>query len=475
MRRKGSTAEAVTEWQRLPESAASELRPLSIAAVVQGPLRCFDTGSIAAATVLGPEVAVDGAIPLLTVREFGQSAFCQAMSAAEDPWAAAPLRHLDLSSGLSAARELGIFRINMPPAMRGPRISVASTAEPLAAHAGVSILGVDAATGKSSLCRETRPLPYLVGYFRTERHCRQLGRLVGAFAKMSCTVLEPPARALAEDITSGIGTASVQASACVVGGAGAAGSTDHGSTSCAEDCVVVFMPFLTEAAFSALCNGLADVGISAVTHCTSAITPLEAATSSLYSAHLNFDCTEHVESKVVRTQSFSSLDGRSLMVHVLDMHSVKLPMQQFRRLLAGAAAAVVTGDASLNEALCCGISSSAGSTDAGLPFWYSTEPHKRDVDSALRAELKDIGSSDAQAVCALWDLLDSSNVPPLHRELLYLVEAVRRTSIDAESPDYRKSNAWDRLRFSFSRCTGDLIAKHGHLGGRVVHLINSVS
>ena len=66
-------------------------------------------------------------------------------------------------------------------------------------------------------------------------------------------------------------------------------------------------------------------------------------------------------------------DHRVIHLHVRRLP--RLPMRKFRILLRNCAGAVVTGDATLNEAL-----------TAGVPFWYSPEGHK----AAVRASLDDL-------------------------------------------------------------------------------------
>jgi hypothetical protein len=89
---------------------------------------------------------------------------------------------------------------------------------------------------------------------------------------------------------------------------------------------------------------------------------------------------------------------RALTLRLVSLPSLALPIAGFRVLLSCAAAAVVTGDASLNEALCFGV-----------PFWYSCEPHKIGVQEALKRIVC------VQAGSAGGDVVTSQFPPPQAR------------------------------------------------------------
>ena len=77
----------------------------------------------------------------------------------------------------------------------------------------------------------------------------------------------------------------------------------------------------------------------------------------------------------------SAASGRTTLL-LEDVHALA-PKDRaaFRALLAFADGAVVSGDATMNEALAYG----AARGPSAAPWWYSTEPHKRGVGEALHA------------------------------------------------------------------------------------------
>ena len=78
----------------------------------------------------------------------------------------------------------------------------------------------------------------------------------------------------------------------------------------------------------------------------------------------------------------------------LDTPSHPLPAPHFRALLSTALCAVVTGDASANEALA-----------AGIPFLYSAEPHKAEFEAQLLACARgSAGGACGEAVAGVWDV-----------------------------------------------------------------------
>jgi hypothetical protein len=86
--------------------------------------------------------------------------------------------------------------------------------------------------------------------------------------------------------------------------------------------------------------------------------------------------------------------GREMRLHLVDSTHLRLPPASFRRLLARAAAAVVCGDASLNEAIC-----------AGTPFWFSADGHKIFSEAELEGLVRSLAASSPGAgtlPAALW-------------------------------------------------------------------------
>lgn len=73
-----------------------------------------------------------------------------------------------------------------------------------------------------------------------------------------------------------------------------------------------------------------------------------------------------------------------------------LPSTDFQALLATAACAVVTGDATVNEALAFGV-----------PFWYSAEPHKvffeRDLQGCAQGVVKRVWEFLASPTAGAWE------------------------------------------------------------------------
>lgn len=499
-KRARDAAEPVSDWRVLITDF--DFGGLSVRGVLQGPLRCFDNGQAAAAALCSPFPLAERPIPLLTVREFGQAAFCPpcpALSggcwAPRDAWAAAPSKHLDVSSGLLPDCELGVFRIGMPSASDGARICIAQApAASTEAGGAAGQLDAAAAAGASrSVALIGLPqLPYIVGYFRTERHCRQLGRLTAAFLRLS----RMPARAAAE--AAGTHAAAAGASS---GGGGSAAPASAVECATAAQSVVVLTPFVTEAAFAAFRSGLADVGVASAAGAAAAGTVEAAGAASPagearpWSAHISCGSEKIAHASIVRSWACSLPDAivsaESVTIHLLDTHAVRLSMQHFRCLLAGAAGAIVTGDASLNEALCCASAPADADGTAllkGLPFWYSAEPHKRDVDIGLRAAVA--AEAVSRPIIALWDLLDAKTmlkagdeaaVAPkwmglcevLHPSapLAGLSSDCGSITLSAGASDTR----WTALQQSFAAVASALLKRHGNLGERILCLIDDTA
>jgi len=513
----GDRVHALSGWRTAEGALSGRLADApgpsvdDIGAVLQGPLRCFDSGAHAVTQCVGPSgfSSSDGAepghacaraVPLITVREFGQAAFCRPPSVA---WTPASTGELDASAGLATGRgllvglhsgaaaaapqatheiplaggELGIFDIPMPHgAMRArchlvdPGLGPARTAElavvPTAAGVGVATAaGVEGGSARSA----DSAVPYVVGYFRTDRHARQLGRLVACHGIMTCAIGEKD------------GTSSPDSSRSATRAIGS---------------VAVLLPSTSATAMRAFKQGLQDVLADAVVE-AGADHVSGQLLSWLFSASESCGATVRTGSvaadatascSVVQQGATHRLNvpALGLVIIVADIHACKLPNAQFRQLLAGAAAAVVTGDATLNEVLCCndenasavfgdklttsGIALSAGvesalcscSSDAaeeplslavagataqtyeisgrsdmlvatsGVPFWYSAEPHKRAVELDLKAavqtraaegsvapsvaspsvlaERAPLASAAAQVVAQLWKALETPAV-----------------------------------------------------------------
>jgi hypothetical protein len=84
-------------------------------------------------------------------------------------------------------------------------------------------------------------------------------------------------------------------------------------------------------------------------------------------------------------------------LEALELAAQPLPQPEFQALLAGSLCAMVTGDASANEALA-----------AGVPFAYSCEGHKGEFEAQLWAEARRGAGAGAVAVARVWEFCSAA-------------------------------------------------------------------
>jgi hypothetical protein len=348
--------------------------------VLQGPLKVFQgRGELAELLpgLLAPRRgwsggATDGGeegarhcCRLVTVREFGQAAFCvQPALTLEDDG------ELDVSAGLGAG-EVGVFALQMPASgagdgdgdgdgegggragwevldatfagMRGAAAAAAAAAS-LTLAGGSETRDGDDAAGAAAVASGASPSPtpsptipppwdpshpYALGYFRTARHGAHFGRAVAS---------------------------------CLVRGGHEGGGG-------------VFPVFLPAASVHQFVRGLEGFAEGRVSARLLGEGVRDTAPSSLGAVHVRIKGARKSSSLPSSPASGLDLD-LDLVLPLVDSLALALPLPTFRLLLARSAVAVVTGDASLNEALAFGV-----------PFWYSAEGHKAGVARDLRARM----------------------------------------------------------------------------------------
>jgi hypothetical protein len=357
--------------------ALGEPAPAALPSVVlQGPLKVFQgRGELAELLpgLLAPRRgwsggATDGGeegarhcCRLVTVREFGQAAFCvQPALTLEDDG------ELDVSAGLGAG-EVGVFALQMPASgagdgegwgggragrevldatfagMRGAAAAAAAAAS-LTLAGGSETRDGDDAAGAAAVASGASPSPtpsptipppwdpshpYALGYFRTVRHGAHFGRAVAS---------------------------------CLVRGGHEGGGG-------------VFPVFLPAASVHQFVRGLEGFAEGRVSARLLGEGVRDTAPSSLGAVHVRIKGARKSSSLPSSPASGLDLD-LDLVLPLVDSLALALPLPTFRLLLARSAVAVVTGDASLNEALAFGV-----------PFWYSAEGHKAGVARDLRARM----------------------------------------------------------------------------------------
>ncbi len=127
-----------------------------------------------------------------------------------------------------------------------------------------------------------------------------------------------------------------------------------------------------------------------------------------------------------------------------------LPLSEFRALLASSAACLVTGDSSLNEAIC-----------ADRVFQYSCEPHKVDVEKSLKAMVGSKDSSDwSEIISALWRFTSARSDAEAAKSWSALCAALPATT-----------DRWAAVRSAFASYTGEIRRQHAHLGSRTVEAL----
>ena len=346
--------------------------------VVQGPLKLFHEAKDAQLCLDSLDDAVRGRsldYGLLTIREFGQSAFC---SPCMRPC------NVDLSSGLGDD-EVGIFRLPPP--------------EPLTVLP-TALLGslMDSDGGSMS-----SPLPYFVGYYRTPKHGLQFSRLI--LAGLASRLM----RTTTKSDTANAATVAVTRAVVLA-------SFDSVTAECSQY-------------VSAILTGLrCHPWVSSANLITSTD---DASTNARITVELN------------SAQQAIPL-CRILEVDLIDVFSLCLPLHQFRSLLAHCDGAVVTGDATLNEALAFGV-----------PFWYSTEGHKIFVQRSLSQLI----ASSAEPRLVGWQAF----VSPLNTA----GESARWADL--------LQLGLDGVRDSFQCWSRSVMGSRGTLGEAVVNRLKAVS
>jgi hypothetical protein len=339
-------------WLQLAGSRPSQLR------VMQGPLalwagadaaaewlaRASPAWAAAAAAAAASVPSAPAAAPLLrlllTVREFGMAPFCAPPPPLRDG------RSLDVSAGLGPG-ELGVF--SLPPLAPVP-LAVLLRESKSAAAAGSRFKGAAACD-----C-------YFVGYHRTDRHGAQLARIVAH----------------------GLALRAAEAAEAAAAEAGAAATAAGCPTPQLHVRATVFLPASARRRFVAhLCehplfaapaDGSDGSAVESPAAASVAATPSGDGGAAVYG-----DGSDVLELTATLSSTVAPV---AVTLTTVDVFALRLPLPAFRALLAGADAAVVTGDATLNEALAY-----------GLPCWYAPEGHKAGVDASLRALLFGGGGS----------------------------------------------------------------------------------
>ncbi len=415
LERAGAGARAAAAEPQLLEQLPPLLRSLLLDraaradadVVLQGPLRVFGSGAeaLAAASDSGPLASEQLPPPpppppplprqprLVTIREFGQARF----AALSEP---AHAGDIDASAGL-AHGELGVFDVRSQlvedviahdeafgagAALPQPRTPLALDEELLAL--------LPAGAARDAVGAAAAPRPFVVGYFRTARYAAAFGRAV--------------ASALALDASAGTGGDAAGS---------AADAADGGD-------LVVFMPVGDATAAAHFLSGLRS--------------------------HPHVAAVESEEGETALRVSLlvgSGAAGDSVGLHsrrrlaLIDSMGMGLPRRCFRRLLARARLAVVTGDATLSEALAF-----------GAPFLYCAEGHKGGVRDALR-ELAGRGGGGG-AVAAFWAFCEDGGSP--------------WSSLESALA----GGGWPALASAFSVWSGSVCASRGGLATRVRALVH---
>lgn len=192
------------------------------------------------------------------------------------------------------------------------------------------------------------------------------------------------------------------------------------------------------------------------------------------------------ETREVLLEFRSAAAGRTTLL-LEDVHALA-PEERasFRALLAFADGAVVSGDATLNEALAYG----AARGPSAAPWWYSTEPHKRGVNEALRALVAPTAEclrcaptcctcqcaaaiSARRVVCTWWSLLDSADAGAAARLWIALLEELvvcsRSGSCDGAAGSGNSSvHMLDTLRAAFGCWCGSVVRMRGGLADALI-------
>jgi hypothetical protein len=470
--------------------------------VIQGPLALFASGADVPAELAGCGLSVAGCagrpshvLPLLTVREFGQAAFCARPSPSG--------LTLDVSAGLAEA-ELGVFTVPRGAA------AAASTSH----SAALPVCG-----GALGSCCTPQAAPYFVAYFRTARHGRCAGRMLASGLALSLQTL----------VGVHHGTPACLAGAMVIAAAPTAlqATMEPVAPGVVRRVADLYAPIddaslsqllrgrvadlyapIDDASLSQLLRGLSghpavlsvaveaeqlpDTDASAV-GCAGESSGLVATTAAgRVVAHVLVVTLRGADTAATSASGVAPPPPAPPLVIRVALHDVfalALPVPAFRALLAGAEAAVVTGDATLNEALA-----------EGVPFWYSAEGHKARVAAALRCLATPPhlpagrpGAEDAtvaaavRVVDAFWacvsadlrrhapvavstDAGSGENEASSDATWPQLLEVVAAAVGPASAAQGHPSGGMDVVRWAFGLWAGSVMRRRGGLGDAVVRL-----
>ena len=320
--------------------------PLSVAPslFLQGPLALFDSAGGAMAALVAADSPSHSAPPrLVTVREFGQGAFCAA--------AREGALDVDTSAGF-AEGEIGIFRLY------SPKLALATTLGP-------SGCGHESRCGPVAISRPR----FVVGYFRSRAHYKNFGRLAAS------VLLPLPTER--KQIGADLGDCR---SAVVFG-------PWNNADSDLADSTQRFAEALREHPSVSSVNVDLSDAIRSEHDCGLMPPP--------WAAGIGVDPPPGgLWEDVATVITVLTAGGVRIALRLVSLPALSLTAVAFRCLLSHADAAVVTGDASLNEVICYGV-----------PFWYSCEPHKVATRAAL-LRLVAAPARSAAFVKAWWSLVD---------------------------------------------------------------------
>ena len=328
--RAGCTADSLEDVQI---ECISTKAVAPIRCILQGPLCLFSSAAVARSELSRAGIGIAPDCRLVTIREFGQAAFCSPPC--------------DFSSGL-AADELGIFALQDVHALRDRGSALALP-------------------------------PYAVGYFRSARHATQFARLALAtlLAPSPLTSSAVTATCARATLYLAAGASHVTTVARLVSSLASHPAVERASEnwlSGADNASNFSSHVVDEIPAPSPCSveeGTLVVEVSLWTR-KYVLPPPSAPTPSS-------DGPQHSPPSLPSPTAAAA----DLVLSVRALPAAGLPLASFRSLLVGALGAVVTGDATLNEGLA-----------AGIPLWYSAEGHKGGVAAALR-DLVGVGSPSA--------------------------------------------------------------------------------
>lgn len=311
---------------------------------LQGPLVLFDSAAGAMAALVTDTPSHVAPPRLVTIREFGQGTYCAA--------AREGARDVDTSAGF-AEGEIGIFRLFPPQFVLAPTL-------------GSSGCGHGSKCDPAAISRPR----FVVGYFRSRAHYKNFGRL-------AASILLPKQSGADHDLK----TADADCRSAVVFGPWSIADSDVADAAQRFAEVVREHPSVVSA----------NVDLPAVKHAEHDRGPMPPPWAAGIGVVLP---PGGVWEDVATVITVLTAGGAQFALRLVSLPALSLTAAAFRCLLSHADAAVVTGDASLNEAI-----------SYGIPFWYSCEPHK----AATRAALLRLVAAPARSaafVKAWWSLVD---------------------------------------------------------------------